>query len=155
MTKQDLQKMYKPRIDAEGKVWMLPQDVMENTVKAFNWSATSPTGLAGDAPTGRYIAPAQSADCIEWISSSYGTCGTRSLVLTSPLYWNFDLSVAKQIPIKGRINFDFRAEVFNAFNNTIFSAPGMIGYGSTMDNWEITSTYLSGRTVQMVFRVNF
>ena len=44
---------------------MLPQDVIDNTVKAFNVSATSPTGYGPlGPPTGRYFAPANGPDCI-------------------------------------------------------------------------------------------
>ena len=43
-------------------VWMLPQDIIDNTVKAFSVSAT---GYTQGAPTGRYFAPANGPDCLE------------------------------------------------------------------------------------------
>ncbi|MCX6546234.1 MAG: carboxypeptidase-like regulatory domain-containing protein [Acidobacteria bacterium] len=155
MTAKDLQSMYKYRVDAAGKVWMLPQDVIDNTVLAFSYSATDPTGYSKGVPTGRYIAPAQSATCIESISTTYGTCGTRSLVITSPLYWNVDMSLAKQFPIRGRVVFDFRAEVFNAFNTDIFAPVQGQGVNNTSSNFEVTGTQLSGRRVQLAFRVSW
>ena len=47
------------------KVYNLPQDIIDNTVKAFNVSATSATGYGSlGVPQGRYIAPASTPDCI-------------------------------------------------------------------------------------------
>ena len=58
--------MFKLRFDDAGKqVYMLPQDVIDNTILAFSVSATSASGYAGAAPTGRYFAPANGPDCIE------------------------------------------------------------------------------------------
>ena len=66
MTADDVQKMFKLRFDDAGKkVWMLPQDVIDNTIRAFSVSPTSASGYAGDAPTGRYFMPANGPDCIE------------------------------------------------------------------------------------------
>lgn len=156
MTAKDLQKMYRYRVDpTTQKVWMLPQDVIDNSVLAYNWSSTDPSGYSKGVPTGRYIAPAQSPTCIESISTSYGSCGTRSLVITSPAYWNVDLSVAKQFPIKGRIIFDFRAEMFNALNTDIFSPVTGLSLGGTSDNFEVTGFQLSGRRTQLAFRVSW
>jgi len=156
MTQKDLQGMYKYRVDpATGKVWMLPQDVIDNTVLAYNWSATDPTGYSKGVPTGKYIAPAQSPTCIEFISTSYGTCGSRTLVVTSPMLWNVDLSLAKQFPIKGRIVFDFRAEVFNALRHDLFSPVTGPSLGGTSSGFEVTGLQLSARTMQLAFRVSW
>jgi hypothetical protein len=68
MTKHELSKMFNLRIDAQNRVFMLPQDIIDETVKAFNVSATSATGYGNlGPPSGRYIAPADSVDCIETI----------------------------------------------------------------------------------------
>ena len=57
---------------------MLPQDIIDNTVKAFSVSATSATGYgAQGAPSGRYFAPANGPDCIE-VAAGFGDCGLRS-----------------------------------------------------------------------------
>jgi hypothetical protein len=79
----DLQKMFKLRIDNGRRVWTLPQDVIDNTVRAFNVSATSPTGYGAlGAPQGRYFAPPNGPDCIEITQADlndqltgFGDCG--------------------------------------------------------------------------------
>jgi len=82
-------------------------------------SATSPTGYGSlGAPTGRYIAPANRADCIE---SYAGQCGFPSLVLYGPSFTRFDLSMIKRTKISEKVDFEFRAEFLNAFNNINFS----------------------------------
>ncbi len=67
MTRDEVQDIYKLRFDDANKfVYMLPQDVIDETIKAFNVSATSATGYGtAGAPTGRYFGPANGPDCIE------------------------------------------------------------------------------------------
>ena len=66
MTEKELKGLFKLRKDAENRVWMLPQNIIDESVKAFSASATSPTGYGTlGVPSGRYIAPADSFDCIE------------------------------------------------------------------------------------------
>ena len=76
---------------------MLPQDIVDNTVKAFNVSPTSATGYSDlGAPSGRYLAPANGPDCIEIaqgedINNGFGDCGTHNLVVTGPS-WSVSIS---------------------------------------------------------------
>ena len=50
--------LYKLRIDDNRRVWMLPQAVVDETVKAFSVNATSPTGYgASGAPSGNTSRP--------------------------------------------------------------------------------------------------
>ena len=61
MTDKELQKVYKisASIAARQILFILPQDIIDNTIKAFSTSATSATGYGtGGAPSGRYFAPA-------------------------------------------------------------------------------------------------
>ncbi|MCI0701411.1 MAG: hypothetical protein L0241_10055, partial [Planctomycetia bacterium] len=44
-------------------------------------------------------------------------------MFTGPGYWNVDLGVTKVFPITERINLQFRAEFFNAFNHANFDNP--------------------------------
>ncbi len=71
MDKDELADLFKLRIDAQGRVWMLPQEVIDETFKAFSVSATCANGYGPlGPPSGRYIAPADSLDCIETIRGS-------------------------------------------------------------------------------------
>lgn len=162
MTEKDLAKMFKLRFDDAGmKIWMLPQDVLDNTVKAFGVSASSLTGygpLGPPDPNGRYIAPANSLDCAE-VAPGYGDCGANNVIVTGPTYVRFDFAIAKQVPIKGRVNFEVRAEMLNAFNKTNFTpVTGMSTDANpnvtSGDSFEVT-TGESGRIIQLVFRINF
>jgi hypothetical protein len=158
MTKDDVQKMFKLRFDDAGrKVWMLPQDVIDETIKAFSVSATSATGYgSAGAPSGRFFSPANGPDCIEIDNGAgYGDCGVRSLVITGPLYQQHDITVAKRVNLLGRSNVEFRLEMLNAFNHANFLP--VAGLGSTLSNYEVTG--LTGtntaRIVQLVSRINW
>jgi hypothetical protein len=153
MTRTDVEKMFKLRFDDANKVvYMLPQDVIDNTVKAFSVLATSASGYGSlGAPTGRYFAPANGSDCIE-IAGAYGDCGTGDLVVTGPRLVRFDLSAVKRTRISNRVNFEFRAEMLNAFNHPYFTPVG--GLGNTPDDYRVTAAD-SGRTMQLVSRINW
>jgi hypothetical protein len=105
---------------------MLPQDIIDETVKAFNVSATSPSGYGNlGPPSGRYIAPADSFDCIETVRG-YGDCGLQSVVVTGPLFKQFDLSIVKRLDIIGGVNAEIRVDALNVFDNVNFSPlPGV------------------------------
>jgi hypothetical protein len=121
MTKDELSQMFKLRIDAQNRVLMLPQDIIDETVKAFNVSATSASGYGNlGPPSGRYIAPADSFDCIETVRG-FGDCGLQSVMVTGPIFKQFDLSLVKSVEIVGRVNLEFRVDALNVFNNVNFS----------------------------------
>ena len=65
-------------------------------------------------------------------------------------------SSAKRTKVVGHTNFEFRAEMLNAFNHANFTPVSGIG-GTTLSSYQITA--LSGtntsRTVQLVFRFNW
>jgi hypothetical protein len=156
MSKEQLQDAFELRFDDAGRViYNLPQDIIDNTVKAWNVSATSLTGYSNrGVPEGRYIAPANGPDCVE-VAPGFGDCGVTSLVVTGPKLVRFDLSAEKRIPIKGRVNFVFRAEMLNAFNTPWFSpvTGDDDGFGDP-DAFRVTGAD-SGREMQLVFRVNW
>ena len=86
MGKNELSTLFNLRIDAQGRVFMLPQEIIDETVKAFSVSPTSATGYGSlGPPSGRYIAPADGLDCIETIRGE-GTCGLQSLIVQGPLF---------------------------------------------------------------------
>ena len=69
MSMSELQKAFKIRTVRSDTgtitVFSFPQDIIDNTRRAYNTDPTSLTDYGGDgAPTGRYIAPASTPDCI-------------------------------------------------------------------------------------------
>jgi len=165
MTKDDFQKSVSLRFDPNGQVYILPADIIANTIKAFNVSATDPSGyVAGAAPTGRYLAPQNGPDCIETangtaapsatnLNGGFGACGVNNLVIAGPPLVNFDLSAVKRFTIVGRTNVEFRAEMLNALNRPYFTPRSAIG--TTDSSYRLQTTTGTPRVVQLVFRVNF
>jgi len=153
MTKADVSKMFKLRFDdANRVVYVLPQDVIDNTVRAFSVDATSANGYSAlGAPDGRYFAPANGPDCIE-VANGFGDCGVNNLVVTGPRLVRFDISTTKRIPIKGRVNAEFRAEFLNAFNHPWFSP--VAGVGDDPDDFRVTGAD-SGRVVHLISRISW
>jgi hypothetical protein len=146
---------------AVSNIYNLPQDILENTVRAFSTSVTSVSGYGSlGAPAGRYIAPASGPNCIETVSG-YGDCGTRTLVVTGPMYQRWDLSAVKRTRVVGHTMFEFRADMINAFNHPNF-IPVVANFGpsptnstnpTNPDNYRVTSVQEnSNRTIQLVFR---
>ena len=124
MTEKDLQGMYKHdiRIDpANGlpTVYMLPDDVILNTRRAWSTSTTTPTGYSESlgVPEGRYIAPANSADCLQIRS---GDCAPRDLMIRAPWFTRFDVGVTKRFPIQGTMNIEVRFDMLNLLDNINF-----------------------------------
>jgi hypothetical protein len=81
MSEKELQDMFKFYYvqDADGKerIYMLPQDVIENSILAiYTASASTASGYSGASPTGRYLAPASGPDCVQYLG---GQCQGTSL----------------------------------------------------------------------------
>ncbi len=163
-TAAELKKMYKLRTGQNGRLYMLPQDVIDNTVKAFSVSATSVTGYGPlGPPTGRYFAPANGPDCIETtpLNGGIGDCGVGSLEMTGPRQVRFNLGISKQFRLTGKFRLEARVEMLNAFNTPYFypvrsgvSVPGFLADASNPDAFEVTAAD-SGRIVQLVGRITF
>jgi len=121
MSKSDLQKEIKVQSGAGGQIFILPADIIDNTIKAFNVSATSANGYSTQgAPTGRYFAPANGPDCIE-TAPGYGDCGARSITVNAPSLYRLDLGISKKFDLPGQFVFEFRGEMLNAFNEPYFN----------------------------------
>jgi hypothetical protein len=164
MSAKDLQEMYQFDIRVNPDtglrtVYMLPDDVILNTRRAFDLSATSLTGYSDlGVPEGRYIAPANTADCIEIRD---GDCAPRTLLIRAPLFTRFDVGVQKRFPIKGSVNFEVRLDVLNVFDNINFNPVDNPGDEATI--FQTTSAYTDpsntydpgGRLGQLMFRINW
>jgi hypothetical protein len=153
---KELRKMFKLRINADNRVFMLPQAVIDETVKAFSTSPTSVTGYGAQGPpSGKYFAPAMGPTCLETISADYGACGERTLAVRGPMFKEVDISIMKLMPIVNRIRAEFRVEMLNAFNTVNY-----VPIASTSTNpaahelTGLTGTN-SARVVQLVTRISW
>jgi hypothetical protein len=167
MSLDDLQKEFYIRItdivDANGRptkmVRILPDDIILNTRRAFDTSATSPTGYGSlGPPEGRYIAPASGPDCLQLYP---GDCAPRQNILIGPVFSRFDLSAKKRFPIGGRKSFDVEVSVLNLFEAINFNPVFTPGSGENI--FRVTSAYTDisqsydpgGRLMQLVWRINW
>jgi hypothetical protein len=83
-----------------------------------------------------------------------GTIGRNSVF--GPHFFNTDISVQKNFPVKERVTLQFRMDAFNAFNHVNFGNPG----GNIEQNGSITQGpgvdgTTNPRQLQFVFRVQF
>jgi hypothetical protein len=160
MTNDELQREYFFRVDATNVVTMMPQDIIENTRRAFSTSATSATGYSGlGAPAGRYIAPADTPTCIDLRP---GDCGEpQNIFLTAPLFTRFDMTLKKQFSLGGRRTFDLQFDVNNVFNNINFTpvfnpSNSATQFQSNNIYQDISQSYdPGGRLGQIVVRINW
>ena len=164
MTREELQKSIEIRRDPSGIVFFLPEDIILNTRRAFNVTATG-FGTLG-APSGKYIAPAGSNGCVQ---TFVGECGFRNLVVYGPKLNRADISIVKKTSISERVNFELRAEMLNAFNNINFKIGSQTAEATAVTNFsgatfgQTTAAYqdlsttndVGGRMIQIVFRINF
>ncbi|HEY0874290.1 MAG TPA: TonB-dependent receptor [Vicinamibacterales bacterium] len=166
MTKDDLQAAFKIRkaVDpATGvlNVYSLPEDIILNTRRAYNVSATTADGYSAalGAPEGRYIAPASTPDCIYMFE---GDCGSRRFFLHGPMFKKFDIRMTKKFPFGNKAAFDLSFEFMNVFNTVNYNATMNPGTGATI--FQVTSGYRDtgvdvndpgGRIGQIVWRVSW
>jgi hypothetical protein len=160
MSLDELEDAFGIRIDGStGTIYTLPQDIIDNTIKAFSTSATSPTGY-GDlgAPTGRYLAPANGPDCIQEVR---GDCAPRDVFVEGPVFTRFDLNAKKRFRMGGQRSFELGVDIFNVFNAINFLAVAQANSGATIN--QVTQSYQDpnvtfdpgGRLAQLVFRFNW
>ena len=160
MTRQDLQQMVGLYFDDANRIiYSVPKDIIDNTIKAFSVSATSTTGYGSlGAPTGRYIAPGNTANCIEVYD---GQCAPVETRVRGPIFVRFDASLVKRVRITERMSFELRGEFLNALNNTNFYGVTCASNSATCG--QVTSAYRDvsnsqdpgGRLIQFVARINF
>ena len=168
MSKDDLQSMYKfeQRLNpATGlqTIFLMPDDVILNTRRAFSTSSTSLTGYSGlGVPEGRYIAPANSAECLQIRA---GDCAPRELIIKAPWFSRVDFGITKKFPLGGTKNVEVRFDVLNLFDNINFN-PTIFGPDNSFDDariFQVTSAYTDasntydpgGRLGQLMFRFNW
>lgn len=165
MSKNELQKMYFYRIKDNPatnvkEVWMLPDDVILNTRRAFSVLSTTINGYSTSlgAPEGKYIAPANSASCVQIRA---GDCAPRQTLLLAPWFKRFDFGATKRLDLIGRTNVELRFDVLNVFDSPNFNPAANPGSGATI--FRTTSAYTDssntydpgGRIGQFMVRFNW
>ena len=139
--------------------FMMPDDVILNTRRAFNTSATTATGYSDlGVPEGRYFAPANSESCI---TLRAGDCAPRTLLIRAPFFTRIDVGVTKRFPIVGRTNVEVRFDMLNLFDNVNFNPVANPGTGATI--FQVTAAYRDpannfdpgGRLGQISIRLNW
>ncbi|HEX8071625.1 MAG TPA: carboxypeptidase-like regulatory domain-containing protein [Pyrinomonadaceae bacterium] len=185
MTRKELQQAVEVRkttqCDSAGRnctavVYYLPDDIINNTIAAFNPDPTSATGFSSQfgVPHGRFIAPPGYGGCVQQFA---GQCGFSNLVLYGPRFLKVDMNIVKKIHFTERMNLELRGEFLNAINNVAFRVGGwaadsvaftattnpgglsrtdfgQLGNGTAYQDTSTTNDP-GGRLVQLVIRLNF
>jgi hypothetical protein len=157
----DMYKFYRRSNATTGRteIYMLPDDVVLNTRRAFTVSSTSTTGYGTlGVPEGRYIAPANSNGCIQVRA---GDCAPRAVLVRAPWFTRIDVGVTKRFNLKGSMNLEVRGDVLNLFDNINFNPVANPGTGATI--FSVTSAYTDasntydpgGRLGQLMIRFNW
>ena len=164
-------------------VSFLPADIIENTIRANTFEppqieiintngtlrqAKSTSGYtAGQAPTGRFIAPAGFGNCQARTS---GQCGFRKFVLFGPNFFKLDSSIGKRFSIGEKRNVEFRMTAFDVLNHTNWRLGGWGGnvnnitaftgqFGQMLAGWAYAdpngSNDPGGRILDFMIRINF
>ncbi len=148
MTMDEVQNAFKLRKVSDTIVYYWPQDIIDETIKAYSTSATTVSGYGAlGPPSGRYFAPASSPQCIETIASGYGDCGVRELIVTGPMLINADLSLRKRINITSKVTYEFSLDVFNVMNRVNWTPTVGVG-NTTLANWQ-AALPAAARTMQI------
>lgn len=83
-----------------------------------------------------------------------GAVGSLGLSpIFGPGYFNFDFSLLKRTRIREEVNMEFRAEIFNLFNNVNFGNPTTSINSANFGR--ITTTNGRPRLMQFALRLNF
>jgi len=154
MSQQEVQDAFRLRKVGPDEIYMWPQDIIDNTIKAYSLDLN---GYTRGTPEGRYFAPANGPDCIEQIANQYGDCGVRTLVVSGPMFRTMDLTIAKDIKLEGTKTIQVRFDMLNVFDAVNFTP--VVGqtnnaFNTTLGDYQITGAN-SGREVQLVFRFNW
>jgi hypothetical protein len=171
MTVKELQSEVKVRKNPTTVTW-LPDDIIQNSIRAFNTSVTTASGYSASGtfngtPTGRYIAPAGYGNCI---TETAGRCGFNNLVIYGPTFFKLDVGVNKRIPITERVHMELRANFLDALNHANFKLGGFgantasqVPTSATFGQLSNTSAYRDnnttndpgGRVIDLQLRVTF
>ena len=165
MSNSELQSNFKIRTSRSDTgtttVFSFPQDIIDNTRRAYNTDPTSANHYGGDGPpTGRYIAPASDPSCIAIYA---GDCGApRQVTLLGPMFSRWDMRLSKRFPFASKASVELIVEMLNVFDNINFNHQATPGGGAGI--FQTTSAFRDtgvdvndpgGRLGQVVWRVSF
>jgi hypothetical protein len=137
-------------ITGDTTVWGMPEDVVENTRRAYNTDPSHPTGYAGgELPEGRYFQRASSESCMALF---FEDCAP-DMFFYGKWFSEFDFKFVKMFPLRGRATFEMNVELYNAFTAKNFSQN--LNPGTSADIFRITSQQSNARRGQLVFRMKF
>ncbi|MGH9937669.1 MAG: TonB-dependent receptor domain-containing protein, partial [Blastocatellia bacterium] len=84
---------------------------------------------------------------------TFGTAGRFLPDIRGPIYHNFDLSILRGFKFTERVNLQFRAEMFNAFNYVNFQPPGGVVFG--VNTFGVINAAGSARIVQFGLKLYY
>jgi hypothetical protein len=167
MTLDELQRsieyrIFRGTVHADGTitpthVYNLPQDIIDNTIRAFSVNVL---GYTAGAPTGRYLSPANGPDCIQVIR---GDCAAADVLVTAPRFSRVDFGARKRIGLGGRRHVLVEVDVLNLFNAINFNPVALPQNPANRDGYRVIDSYQDvnnlgdpgGRMGQLVFRFNW
>ena len=148
MTEKDVQKLFKfyHRPDANGidRIYMWPQDVITNSIIAYNnTTATTASGYStagAPDPTARYFAPSSSPSCVQYVVKRDMYCpGTaENRFINGPWFFKTDFSFVKRFNIYKNMRLEARMELFNVFD-TVNLIPNTTRSASSESAWRVTT----------------
>jgi hypothetical protein len=114
---------------------------------------TTPNGIFYISPN---LAPGSTSNSSQviFLNPQPGTIGSLGLsTIYGPRFFNFDFSTLKRTRITENINVEFRAEIFNLFNNVNFENP--VTDINDPNFGRITGIVGRPRLMQFALRLNF
>jgi hypothetical protein len=166
----ELQSLYKFTVKTDPaslvgqqRAYMLPDDIVQNTRRAFQHElehgqrlqhhtrAARPRGsLTSRRPTLRDVS-----------RSVAGDCAPRTLILRAPWFARLDIGLSKRFSLKGASSIEVAMEVLNVMDNINFTPAANPGTGETIFSTrtiyqDANNTYdPGGRLGQLMFRINW
>jgi hypothetical protein len=134
---------------------------LDQALLGFSTANERPNQLnANSAAATQRAACANITPCVTWLNPSafaqpaLGTFGNMGVFnVLGPAYFQFDMAMVREFPVREGMNFQFRAEAFNVFNNVRFNNPSVtLSIPSTFGN--ITSAQ-DPRILQLALKFNF
>jgi hypothetical protein len=163
MTKDEAGELFKhlriDRITGSLRVWSMPEDVVANTIMAYNVDPRLPFPYyAQGTPTGRYFAPASRPVGFDGPNDPGCTrvfpqdCAPDMFFL-GKWFGEFDIKLAKKFYLPGKAIFQMDIDVFNVFRATNHSQSFNPGGGSTI--FSNNGQQSAARTGQLSWRVSW